>query len=202
METSTPSPSNGDSPAGEVANTRRAFLTRTATFVLGGAGLLVPAVTAVVAFLNPLGQKSRAGSFLPVTSLDVLPEDGTPRRFPVIGERTDAWNRYPKEPIGAVYLRRTDNPEKPVLALHTRCPHAGCPLQYRATPDGPQPGEFFCPCHSNPRFDLSGELKETPSGSPRRMDELDVDPQALQNGEVQVRFVNFRPGISDPVERP
>lgn len=197
METPIKTPPGGNSAAAD-AEDRRGFLAQAVTLVLGGVGLLVPAVTGIVAFLNPLGQKSQAGRFLRLTSLDVLPEDGTPRRFPVIADRTDAWNRYAAEPIGAVYLRRTGNRKQPVVALHSRCPHAGCPIQFRATPEG---GEFFCPCHTSPRFDLSGKLLETPSDSPRPMDKLEVDQKRLQDGEVWVKFKNFRTGISEPVER-
>ena len=86
METPAKPPSCCCSSADDAAADRRGFLAQTATLILSGLGLLVPAVTAIVAFLNPLGQKSRAGLSLRLTSLDVLPEDGTPRRFPVIAE--------------------------------------------------------------------------------------------------------------------
>ena len=198
MESPAKPPSCCCSSATDAAADRRGFLAQTATLVLGGLGLLVPTVAGIVAFLDPLGRKSKAGEFLRLTTLDVLPEDGTPRLFPVVADRTDAWNHYPKEPIGAVYLRRTSDRKKPVVALHSRCPHAGCPIQYRATEDG---GEFFCPCHSNPRFDLGGVPKDKPSDSPRPMDTLEVDPKRLQNGEVSVKFQNFQTGRSKKVEK-
>ena len=179
------------------AEGRRGFLAQAVTLVLGGVGLLVPAVTGIVAFLNPLGQKSQAGRFLRVTSLDVLPEDGTPRRFPVIADRTDAWNHFPNEPIGAVFLRRTGDPKEPVKALHVVCPHLGCFIEYRESSEG---GMYFCPCHGA-GFALCGERLEVPSESPRDMDTLEVDRKRLQNGEVWVKFKNFRTGISDKVER-
>lgn len=197
METPAKPPSCCCSSADDVAEDRRGFLAQTATLVLGGLGLLVPAVTGIVAFLNPLRQKSRAGSFLRLTSLEVLPEDGTPRRFPVVAERTDAWNRYPKEPIGAVFLRRTGDAKEPVKALQVVCPHAGCFIEYRATPEG---GKFFCPCHAA-SFDLEGKCLEKPSESPRPMDTLEVDPKRLKEGEVCVKFQNFRTGTSQKVER-
>ncbi len=197
METPPRTQPGDQSSAAGAAEGRRGFLAQAATLLLGGVGLLVPAVTGIVAFLNPLGQKSRTGSFLRLTSLEVLPEDGTPRRFPVVAERTDAWNRYPKAPIGAVFLRRTDNAKEPVRALQVVCPHAGCFIEYRATPEG---GKFFCPCHSA-GFDLDGNLLEKSSQSPRPMDTLEVDPKLLQAGEVWVKFQSFRTGTSQKVER-
>ena len=85
---------------------RRGFLGRAAAWAVGGAAAAVPFVTGIVAFLNPLGQKSRSGQFLPLASLDMVPEDGTPKKFPVIRDHTDAWTHFPPEPIGAVFLRR------------------------------------------------------------------------------------------------
>jgi menaquinol-cytochrome c reductase iron-sulfur subunit len=186
----------GTPPAPE-ANDRRGFLARALTVVLAGVGLLVPAVTGLVAFLNPLGQKSQAGRLLRVTSLDVLPKDGTPRRFPVIADRTDAWNHFPSEPVGAVFLRRTGDPKNPVEALQVVCPHMGCFIEYRKTREG---GKFFCPCHGA-SFDLRGNRLEKPSQSPRPMDILEVDQQRLQSGEVWVKYRNFKIGTSEPVER-
>ena len=179
------------------ADDRRGFLAQAATFALAGVGLLVPAVTGIVALLNPLRQKGQAGRFLRMTSLEVLPEDGTPRRFPVVADRTDAWNRFPDEPIGAVFLRRTGNRQEPVQALQVVCPHAGCYIEYR---DAPQGGKFFCPCHGA-GFDLGGKCLEKPSESPRPMDTLEVDRKRLQDGEVWVKFQNFRTGTSGKVER-
>jgi len=96
-------------------------------------GPVVPATVGVVTFLNPLRQKSQSGQFMRLASLDVLPDDGTPRKVPVIADRTDAWNTYPAEPIGAVFLRRTG---AKVTALQVICPHAGCSINFEAPPRG------------------------------------------------------------------
>jgi menaquinol-cytochrome c reductase iron-sulfur subunit len=202
METPLKTPCGGDGHQPEVGRAagpegRRGFLAKALALALGGVGLLVPAVTGIVAFLNPLRQKSQTGQSLRLTTLDVLPADGTPRRFPVVADRTDAWNRSANEPIGAVFLRRTGDPQEPVLALHVVCPHAGCYIEYRETPEG---GKFFCPCHGA-SFDLNGHCLERPSESPRPMDTLVVDPQALQAGEVRVTFENYQTGTSKKVKR-
>jgi menaquinol-cytochrome c reductase iron-sulfur subunit len=184
-------------PIGTDTEARRGFFLQAVTLLLGGLALLVPAATAIVAFLNPLRQKGGGGRFLRVTTLEALPEDGTPQRFPVVADRTDAWNYYPSGPIGAVFLRRTGDPKDPVLALHVVCPHAGCYLQYRHSGEG---GEFLCPCHAA-TFDLNGKRREVPSQSPRDMDSLEVDAQRLRAGEVWVKFQDFQTGRTAKVER-
>ncbi len=52
------------SAAADTVAQRRGFLAKALTLGLGTVGLLVPAVTGIVAFLNPLRQKGRAGRFL------------------------------------------------------------------------------------------------------------------------------------------
>ncbi len=195
---------------------RRGFLGRAAAWAVGGAAAAVPFVTGIVAFLNPLGQKSRSGQFLPLASLDMVPEDGTPKKFPVIRDHTDAWTHFPPEPIGAVFLRRvgglaaagtappglaaagtaapglaaagTAPPQ--VLAFQVVCPHAGCAIDFQPSPGG---GRFFCPCHSA-SFDLAGKRTEAKSPSPRDMDSLAVEIR--NQSEVWVRFETFTVGTA------
>ncbi len=172
---------------------RRGFIAKVAAAVLGGVSLVAPALTALVAYLNPIRQRSPGGEFFRLTALAALPEDGTPRRFPVITDRVDAWNRYPREPIGAVWLRRTDDPKQPVAAFQVVCPHAGCIIGLDTTPDGVR---FFCPCHVA-GFDLEGRRTDRPSPSPRDMDTLEVDLRG--DGDVWVKFENFVTGTSAKV---
>lgn len=170
---------------------RRGFIAKLVALVLGAVALLVPAAVGIIAFLNPLRQKSRAGEFVKLTSLAVLPDDGTPRKFAVIADRTDAWNRFPNEPIGAVFLRRVG--ENQVQALQVVCPHAGCSIVYDGSSGG---GKFFCPCHAA-SFGLAGERLDKTSPSPRNMDTLDVE---IRNGtEVWVKFRDFQTGTSKKV---
>jgi Rieske Fe-S protein len=180
---------HGPQPPGE---NRRGFFASIAAVLCGAVGLLVPAVAGLAAFLNPLRQKSQSGTLRKLAAIDMLPEDGTPRRFSVIADRTDAWNYFPNAPIGAVFLR-LDPASNKVRAFQVICPHAGCSITYQASPEG---GKFFCPCHVA-SFDLAGDPTDTGSPSPRPMDRLDVEIR--NHTEVWVRFENFRTGTATKV---
>lgn len=190
MEPSTQSARDGafgPAPAGDVP---RRFVVQALALGSGGLAYVVPALAGIAAFLNPLKQKSQAGQFLRVASLDLLPEDGTPQKVSIVSDRTDAWNRFPNEPIGAILVRRTEGGQ--VEALNVVCPHAGCSVQYHA-----KDGKLFCPCHAA-SFGLDGKRLDATSPSPRDLDALDVE---IRDGtEVWVRFQNFRTGIPEKVE--
>jgi len=194
METAS-TPPCGDSPPCETAEDRRGFLASTVAIVLGTVALLVPAILGIVSFFNPLRQKSTTAGFRKVTTLNVLPEDGTPRKFPIMADLVDAWNKLPNQPTGAVFLRRTGDDQ--VEAVNVRCPHAGCAVEYVDSPEG---GKYFCPCHSA-SFDINGTCLDEPSPSPRPLDKLDVDIEKLEStGEVWVDFKNFKTGIAGQEE--
>jgi Rieske Fe-S protein len=167
--------------------TRRGFLAGVVAWVCGAIALAVPLATGIVAFLNPLGQRSRRGELMPLASLDMLPEDGTPKKFPVIRGHTDAWTRFPAEAIGAVFLRRAGGE---VLAFQVVCPHAGCSIDFERSSAG---GKFFCPCHAA-SFDLSGKRTGATSPSPRDMDSLAVEIH--DKSEVWVKFETFTVGTA------
>ncbi len=183
MECPSQTSSGGDLPVGDPGADRRGFLAQSITLALGAVALAVPAVLGLVAFFNPLRQKSRAGRFIRVTSLEALPADGVPRKFPVIADRTDAWNRFPNEAIGAVFLRRTG--ENEVQALNHLCPHAGCAVRYgdQNEADQNKRNKFICPCHTAV-FELTGQ-RIMPSDSPRDLDELVV---TIENGDISVEI--------------
>jgi len=159
---------------------RRCFLSQVVAALFAGVALAGPALSALLTFLNPLREKTAAGKLVRLTELAALPEDGTPRKFPVIADRSDAWNRFPREPVGAVYLRRVG---KQVEAFNVVCPHAGCFIAYEA-----KENIFFCPCHTG-RFELNGKRMGSTSPSPRDLDSLQVE---LRSNEVWVKFENFQ----------
>jgi len=169
---------------------RRGFLSRTGAWILGLFALAVPSAIGIVSALNPLRQKGQGGAFFRVASLDALPEDGTPRKFPIIADRRDAWTLFPNEPIGSVWLRRVG--PKEVKTLCVICPHAGCFIGYDA-----KAGQFLCPCHEA-HFDLDGKRMEENSQSPRDMDLLD-EVEIRDGNEVWVKFQNFQTGTPDKI---
>ncbi|MHC4942318.1 MAG: QcrA and Rieske domain-containing protein [Planctomycetota bacterium] len=174
---------------------RRNFLKKLLAGVVGFILVLSPFLSGLLVFLDPLRRKSKSTGFLRVAVLDSVPADGMARRFPVIAERTDAWNRYLNEPIGAVYLYRTQGAED-VLAFNAICPHAGCSVDFNM-----EAREFRCPCH-NSRFTSEGvRLDPGASPSPRDLDRLEVDSARLKQGEVWIEFKNFLAVTPEMIER-
>jgi len=163
---------------------RRAFVKETAALAIGGALTAAPLAAGLWMWCDPLRKaQGEAAGFLRITTLTALPADGVPRKFTVLADKIDAWNRTPHVPVGAVYLTRTG--DRQVVALQCICPHAGCFLEYRS-----ERKEFFCPCH-NSTFAVSGRISDPKSPSPRDMDTLEVE---LRGDEVWVRFQNFQAG--------
>jgi menaquinol-cytochrome c reductase iron-sulfur subunit len=162
---------------------RRDF-SRYGTIVLSNAVALALAVPGVAYLLDPLRNASKKRNLQGLTKLSSL-EVGAPRSFAVIDEREDAWVKYPREPIGSVWLVRQPPGAKPeVVAFTTECPHLGCAVNLTA--DGKS---FLCPCHTS-AFDLAGKrLNDVP---PRGMDTLEVELTAGDDPDVLVKFQRFR----------
>jgi Rieske Fe-S protein len=165
---------------------RRRFFERVAAAVVGAVVGLPPLIAGAIVFLNPLKAKSSGARWVKLADLSSVPADGTPRSFPVILDRWDAWNYYPPAPVGAVYLIRPKGAKKPT-AFTATCPHLGCFVEYR-----PAAGCFKCPCHDSV-FATSGQM--TSGVSPRGMDTLEVEVRKGPSGpEVWVGFQNFQAG--------
>ena len=170
---------------------RRGFMIQAAAMVLGGLLGLIPLLIGLWTFLDPLRKKNnkKPDQYTRVATLDEVPEGGPPMRFVVIAERTDAWNRYPIDSIGAVYLIRKPGEKQPT-AFTDVCPHLGCSVTFR-----PKDNDFYCPCHES-AFHLDGKLaNETP---PRGLDELKV--KILNDSEIWVEFKKFREAIKEKIE--
>jgi menaquinol-cytochrome c reductase iron-sulfur subunit len=207
-KTLNPHASGGKPPAPPPApdgTGRRNLLAGATALVLGGLAGLFPFGAGLLVFLNPLlkrkssgGEGSEGGEegsnrpFIRVAALAMLPKDGTPVQVPVIADLTDAWNREPNQPVGAVYLRNVNGA---VECFNAICPHAGCFVAYAADRK-----VFQCPCHTS-SFQLDG-ARIMPSPSPRNMDALKVEQNKLQTGEVWVQFVNYYPGKEDQEAKP
>ena len=84
---------------------------------------LIPAAAGLVVFTDPLRRKKGAATYLPGAPLDALPPDGVPRKFSLVVEKIDAWNK--SRDVASVYLVR-DQQTQSVTCYSVSCPHAGC----------------------------------------------------------------------------
>ena len=169
---------------------RRDFL-GLATTALGGMLTLMLAVPGLAYFLSPLRRRGEVGAFHTLTRLKEL-EVGVPRSFAVVEERTDSWVKYPREPVGSIWLvRQPDGSKPPVIALQTECPHLGCAVNLKDDRTG-----FLCPCHTS-AFTLEG--KPTNQVPPRPMDHLEVELSEGDDPEVRVKYQRFRTATEEKI---
>ena len=183
---------------------RRNFVVECLAAGIGALVGLVPMALGGLFFLDPLIRKGdkppegdAAGSeenpvvkengFLRLTlGIEALPADGTPIRYTVHDDIVNVWNKFPNQPIGAVWLRRIQDQ---VLAFSTVCPHLGCDVEHRTSE-----GDFYCPCHTS-AFDLDGvPLNVIP---PRGMDTLEAE--ARDDGHIWLKYVQYRGATSAKV---
>lgn len=169
---------------------RRDFL-GLATVALGGLMAMILGVPGLAYVLSPLRRKGKEGAFHTLTRLDQL-KVGVPRSFAIIEEREDSWVKYPREPIGSIWLvRQPDGSDPPVIALQSDCPHLGCAINLKADQTG-----FLCPCHTS-AFMFDG--KPTNQVPPRPMDRLEVQMSTGANPEVRVKYERFRTGSEEKI---
>lgn len=176
---------SGHSPA---ESDRRSFVTKAVTIAISGAIAVVAPVAGLFTFLDPLRRKSESRGLVRVASLSSLPTGGEPRKLPVLDTLIDAWNRTENVPIGSVYVQKTG--DNTVRVLNATCPHLGCAVGMNAAKNG-----FACPCHKS-SFAMDGKIADPKSPSPRGMDELESE---IRDGEVWVKFQNFRKGTPDKI---
>jgi cytochrome b6-f complex iron-sulfur subunit/menaquinol-cytochrome c reductase iron-sulfur subunit len=160
------------------------------TIVVGGSAVFVAgaALPAGRLALSPILTDTHSeGRWIRVARLDDL-KDNEPKRVPVISEVTDAWTKYARENLGAVWLLRNRDE---VRALSVTCPHLGCGIEKSES-------GFGCPCHTS-NFDAAGKRVSGPS--PRDMDPLET--RVVGDGAervVEVRFQKFRQGVPEREE--
>ena len=176
------SPAN---PSPDDRATRRSFLAVFGAIGAGAAAVIAPLVSGLWVFVQPFRDKSQ-GLKVRITSLASLPADGQPYRFPVIATRTDAWSKYPPEPIGFVYLRRKPGEEIPT-AFTSVCPHLGCVVDYQSDRQ-----RFQCPCHNSAFRSDGTRVAPDSSPSPRDLDRL--EDVTVEGNEVWVVYKRFRTG--------
>jgi menaquinol-cytochrome c reductase iron-sulfur subunit len=178
---------------------RRSFLAW-ATNGMGALFATVLGVPAALYLLDPLNRKAPDSSWRTVANLDDLQQD-VPFEAVLQDTRWDAWNLYPNEIVGRVWLiRHDDGHEDKVKAFTSVCPHLGCSVNWLAAPAGEPAtsGQFLCPCHGG-RFDHNGQRVEhgpATNPAPRNMDSLEVqivpDQDNPSNKVVQVKYLRFQ----------
>ena len=115
---------------------------------------------------------------------------GEPQAFAILAERQDGWVKYPKEPVGSVWLvRQPESSPEPVLALSAECPHLSCPVNL-----APDRQSFLCPCHQA-NFTLEGQKINDVAA--RGMDSLPVKLSGDPDPEVLVKFERFQPQLAE-----
>lgn len=175
------------SAAGEDA-TRREFLQKVACLGLGGCALLGPVVAGAVIVAHPLVEKRGQGMMIRLAGLGDLPVGGAPQLYQVLAEPSEAWMKFSRRAVGAVFLFRISDRE--VRAFNASCPHVSGQVAWRS-----EKQDFFCSLHES-RFGLDGARLSEDSPSPRDLDALDVE---LRGEEVWVNFQNFTPNTSQKI---
>jgi Rieske Fe-S protein len=183
----------------------RRFFVKAAAVLVGGLVAVFPFAVGLKVFFDPLRRQRKDSGVIRVAPLSAVPDDEVPRLFSIMAERVDAWNRFPNQAVGAVFLIRKKGQDTPT-AFTATCPHLGCligfvpaerPLRLRlrgqAPPAGARVGQFQCPCHTS-AFALDGLVLEGPS--PRPMDTL---PCEVKDGEVFVKFEQFQTGTPEKI---
>jgi len=159
---------------------RRSFLTLVtgAASALTGVLLGVPLVGRLLAPLASSGAGPSA--WRAIGALSDFPL-GRPTRvsFPI--QVQDGWVR--KTTRQAAWVLR--NGEEALRVLSTVCPHLGCSVKLATEKTG-----FACPCHDS-NFGEDGSYEEGPAR--RGLDEL---PVRVVGGVVELRWVEFEPGIA------
>src|SRR5437867_897849 len=122
------------------ASARRVFLKKGCISMISAILGAVPFGASLAVFLDPLRRKAGPTNTVWVTNLEALPQDGVPRKFPVLATRVDAWNKFDQTHIGAVYLRRT--PANEGQTFDGVCQHASCFVDFLR-----ERGCYVCPRH-------------------------------------------------------
>src|SRR5260370_8698838 len=86
---------------------RRVFIKKLVAGVIGAILGLVPLGAGLAVFLDPLRHKAAGSTAVRVTTLEAIPADGIPRKFPVLAPPVDAVNKSAAVPPVPDDLPRT-----------------------------------------------------------------------------------------------
>jgi Rieske Fe-S protein len=179
---------------------RRSFL-RWAIHGLSAVFAIVLGAPAIAFLIDGRNRKASGAAFRRLARLsDLTPNQ--PREYAVRQSRWDAWNFYPNEIVGRVFLVRRDGDR--VEAFTTTCPHLGCSINYTGNASIP----FLCPCHGG-RWTIQGQRIDPANNvAPRDMDSLEVRLEAIEGAPapepdyfIEAKFQNFYQGRHEKVVR-
>ena len=128
------------------------------TIVALGSLLLAAIAVPGAGFMSSKVREQNTDSWVRVTTLESLPNDGTPRMFPIRRVPRDGWDLLPERTVGHVYLRRIPKTDtvRALKTFHTRGSNVVYDEQKHVfrcvcwdlefTPDGPPVNDHGPPC--------------------------------------------------------
>lgn len=162
-------------------------LTTTVVMIL----LSCPICIGTVTFCDPVFRSANNNYiWADVGRVDLIPDDGIPRKVVINARRADSWNRSAAEPIGEVFLRHETGTQD-ISAFAAACPSNGVTLQLDK-----DNRVYRDPCHGN-EFALDGKRLGRNS-SPRDMDALEV---RIKNGVLSIKYQAFSSGRREKAPR-
>jgi Rieske Fe-S protein len=174
---------------------RRSFLEQAAAFTLGGCAILAPLGAAIASVLTPIWRPRKSGpGYVKVASKEVADRlrPGVPELFNVMGVEQNAWNSFPDQPLGSVYLIKDDAGK--IQAFQSICPHQGCQVEFHT-----QGRIFYCPCHG---AGFSSDGKRTADDAGPKCRDLDALPVKVEADAVLVEYKRFQSGVMEKRELP
>ncbi len=156
---------------------RRRFL-RLATEALGGVIALALGVPVVWTLVGSIYRRTQV-SYSSLIALRSLPQ-GQPVTVSFQYKTEEAYLR--QEETHDVWVIKHSPTE--VTVYSSICPHLGCHYDWDA---GLQ--HFVCPCHAS-HFSIDGKVLSGPAPRP-----LDTLPYRIENGQLQIAWERFAPGI-------
>lgn len=157
---------------------------------LSGIGATVSAILvgypSLRAFFWPSGSTPSPEHWVKLVDDATQLEIGTPIRIDFAESASDAW--VETQVLNSVWVYTEDGEH--FKAYNGHCTHLGCGYGYDTDRKS-----FYCPCHHGV-FDVkTGAVLAGPP--PRPLDELQLE---VRNGQIRVKYQDFRLGIPERVE--
>lgn len=177
---------------------RRSFI-KWAIHGLGAIFALVLGLPVILYLIDPRHRAARGGDLRRVDDIDLTElQTGIPRQGIIRDVRRDAWTLHPSDVVGRVWVVKHGAGRDDIFVFTTVCPHLGCSINQHTS--GAVVEGFACPCH-NGQFDLNGNKTAGNNPAPRGMDKLTWQRDPVDEKRLLVRYVNFRQGETEPIEK-